>query len=152
MKIVTVPNKILTTPTKPVEKFDEGLKKLAQDMEKILKNQKDPEGVGLSANQVGVGLRVAIVRINPEAVGAPANLIAIVNPKITKHSEKTVKVDEGCLSIPGKSVLVERFGSVIVEAQDVQGKPLNLKAGGFLARVFQHEIDHLDGKLITDRA
>jgi peptide deformylase len=149
MKIVTIPNKILTTPTKPVEKFDEELKKLVSEMEETLKNQGNPEGVGLSANQVGIGLRVAIVRLNFKNQNAAPNLLAIINPKITKHSKKTLKEQEGCLSIPKTDNSVERFESVTVEAQDLQGKPLKLKPNGFLARIFQHEIDHLDGKLIT---
>lgn len=150
MKIITVPNKILTTPTKSVEKFDEELKELVSDMKETLKNQRNPEGVGLSANQVGVGLSVAIVRLNFDEPTATPNLIAVVNPKITKRAEKTVKEVEGCLSIPETSVPVERFESVTVEAQDLQGSPIKLEPSGFLARIFQHEIDHLEGKLITD--
>jgi peptide deformylase len=152
VKIVTVPNKILTTPTKPVRKFDAELKKLVSGMEETLENQRNPEGVGLSANQVGVGLSVAIIRLNFDEPITTPNLLAVVNPKIIKHSKKTAKEVEGCLSIPETTVSVKRYETVTVKAQDLQGNSIKLEPTGFLARIFQHEIDHLNGRLITDYA
>lgn len=154
MKIVTVPNKILTTPTKPVVKFDDNLRKIVQEMEETLKSQRSPEGVGLSANQVGLDLRLAIVRLNPEEshglpaqAGAP-NLLAIVNPRIVHQSPIEDGEYEGCLSILDQYGMVKRSRAVAVQFQDLNGEKITVKATGFLARIFQHEIDHLDGRLI----
>lgn len=146
MDIVTVPNKILTTPTKPVVKFDDHLRKIVREMEEILNKQRDPEGVGLSANQVGLDLRLAIVRLNPE------NLLAIVNPRIVHQSPIEDREYEGCLSIHDQYGMVERSRAVTIQFQDLKGEKITLKATGFLARIFQHEIDHLDGHLITERS
>ncbi|GMR18904.1 MAG: peptide deformylase [Patescibacteria group bacterium] len=151
-KIVTVPNPVLKKPTRPVTKFDERLQKLIRKMKETLKAQRNPEGVGLAANQIGIGLRVAIVRLNPEETNSSPNFLAIVNPKITKHSRKTGSEHEGCLSVPRQYIPIERFETITIEAQDLQGQTLKIKASGFLARIFQHEIDHLNGRLITGRA
>ncbi len=94
---------------------------------------------------------MAVVRLNSEDK-APPNLLAIVNPKITKSSKEMSEGYEGCLSIPKKYAPLKRAQAVTIEGQDLQGNPLKLHAQGFLARIFQHEIDHLNGKLITDRA
>lgn len=152
MKIVTVPDEILSNPTRPVSEFDENLRQTVRKMEEILRNQKNPEGVGLSANQVGLDLRLAIVRLNPDEQDSIPHLLAIVNPQIVSQSSTTEKEHEGCLSIPNQYGMVERAGAVTVQFQDLKGEMLTIKADGFLARIFQHEIDHLDGKLITDRA
>ena len=152
MKILIAPQKILSTPTQPVEQFDAELKDLVNQMEETLKNQHDPEGVGLSANQVGVPLRVAVVRLNYEDPRTSARFIAVVNPQITRSSPQSTEEYEGCLSLPHQYALVSRAAGVTVEAQDLQGNPIKLTPQGFLARIFQHEIDHLNGKLITDRA
>jgi len=151
MKIVKAPQKILSAPTRSVEKFDAELKKLVRKMEETVRNQHDPEGVGLSANQIGVPLRVAVVRLNYDDRRSAARFVAVVNPRITSSSPQTSEEYEGCLSIPHRYAPVSRSESVTVEAQDLQGKPIRLTPKGFLARIFQHEIDHLDGKLITDR-
>jgi len=149
-KIVKSPSQILNQPTQPVTKFDENLRRLVREMEEILENQHHPEGVGLSANQIGVNLRVAVVRLNPEERGVP-RFLAIVNPRIVSRSEATVAEYEGCLSLPDQYGQIARYQSIVVEFQDLTGKKLHLNAEGFLARVFQHEIDHLDGKLITGK-
>ncbi|MEX0587343.1 MAG: peptide deformylase [Patescibacteria group bacterium] len=152
MKIITAPEKILSTPTKKVEKFDDRLREIVREMEETLKNQKDPEGVGLSANQVGLDLRLAIVRLNPEEQDSAPHLMTIVNPRIVSRSSAGAKEYEGCLSVPNQYGEVERAETVTVQFQDLKGETLTIKAEGFLARIFQHEIDHLDGKLITSRA
>ena len=152
MKIVKVPDKILTAPTKPVEKFDDLLRQTVQKMEETLKRLNDPEGVGLSANQVGLDLRLAIVRLNPEDQDAVPHLLAIVNPQIISRSSALAKEYEGCLSVPNKYGPIERSEAVTVQFQDLKGETLTIKAAGFLARIFQHEIDHLDGHLVTERS
>lgn len=100
-------------------------------------------GIGLSANQVNLPWRMFIVEYNNK-------LSAFFNPEITKVSEKKTTMEEGCLSIPKIFIPVERFERVTLEAVDQNGKKVKVKAVGVLARIFQHEIDHLNGKLITD--
>lgn len=152
MKIITVPNEILDKPTQPVTNFDENLRKLVRKMEEVLKKQHNPEGVGLSANQAGVNLRVAIVRLNPGEEGSVPKFLAVVNPEIVKRSGSTLVEYEGCLSIPNRYGQVARDERVTVKFQDLSGKELTITATGLIARIFQHEIDHLDGQLISARS
>lgn len=147
----TVPNQILVQPTKPVTSFGEELAKLVRGMEKTLKAQHDPEGVGLAAPQIGVNLRLAIVRFDSLKEGIEPLFLALVNPEITAYSGKIVSDYEGCLSVPDQYGLIERDLAITVSAQDLKGERLELKAEGFLARIIQHEIDHLNGKLITEK-
>lgn len=107
-------------------------------------------GIGLSANQIGLDLNMFIAEI-PDAKGG-MKLYAVFNPKIEKIGEEKNVFEEGCLSIPGKWGDVERAERVIVTGLDKSGKPAKIKAWGLLARVLQHEIDHLNGKLFIDRA
>jgi peptide deformylase len=132
---------VLKTRAAPVENFDESLVRLTQDM---LATMRDQEGVGLAANQVGRLRRVFVAAIEDDEY-------VIVNPVLADWSETTESVPEGCLSIPGIQVDVERPTAVTVSGQDVSGKPLELRATDLLARVLQHEVDHLDGVLILDR-
>ena len=141
LDIRTFGDPVLKTRAAPVESFDESLAHLTQDM---LATMRDKEGVGLAANQVGRLKRVLVAAVEDEEY-------VIVNPVLTNRSETTEKGSEGCLSIPGVQVDVERPVAVTVSAQDVSGKPLHLEASGLLARVLQHELDHLDGVLILDR-
>lgn len=150
-KIVEVPNQILNRPTQQVTKFDETLRKLVREMEEILKNQRHPGGVGLSANQIGLDLKLAVVRLNPDEENSVPKLLAIANPKIVRRSESALVEYEGCLSLPDQYGQVARSESVTVEFQDLTGKNLTITATGFIARIFQHEIDHLEGKLITEK-
>jgi len=121
---------VLKTRAAPVETFDESLSRLAEEM---LITMREREGVGLAANQVE----------DQEYV--------IVNPTIEETARSTEKDFEGCLSIPGIQVEVERPTAVTISGQDASGAPLHLEASGLLARVLQHEVDHLDGVLILDR-
>lgn len=105
----------------------------------------DAPGVGLAATQLGVQKRVIVMDIEDA-------LIALCNPVIVEASEETAIEDEGCLSLPGITVAVERPARCVCEALDIGGKPVRLEAEGFFARVLQHETDHLDGLLIIDRA
>ena len=141
LDIRTFGDPVLKTRAAPVESFDESLAHLTQDM---LATIRDKEGVGLAANQVGRLKRVLVAAVEDEEY-------VIVNPVLTNRAETTEKASEGCLSIPGIQVDVERPIAVTVSAQDVLGKPLRLEASGLLARVLQHEVDHLDGVLILDR-
>jgi peptide deformylase len=132
---------VLKTRAAPVESFDDSLIRLTQDM---LATMRDNEGVGLAANQVGRLKRVFVAAIEDEEY-------VIVNPVLTDWSETTESVPEGCLSIPGILVDVERPTGVTVSGQDLSGEPLQIEASDLLARVLQHEVDHLDGVLILDR-
>ena len=132
---------VLKTSTAPVDTFDESLVRLTQDM---LATMRDNEGVGLAANQVGRLKRVLVAAIEDEE-------FVIVNPLLQDRSQATETEPEGCLSIPGIQVDVERPVAVTVSGQDVSGEPLQLRATDLLARVLQHEVDHLDGVLILDR-
>jgi len=139
--IRTFGDPVLKTPAAPVESFDESLVRLTQDM---LATMRDNEGVGLAANQVGRLKRVLVAAVEDQEY-------VIVNPVLTNEAETLAIVSEGCLSIPGIQVEVERPVAVTVSGQDVSGKPLRLEASDLLARVLQHEVDHLDGVLILDR-
>ena len=141
LDIRTFGDPVLKTRAAPVESFDESLVRLTQDM---LATMRDNEGVGLAANQVGRLKRVFVAAIEDEEY-------VIVNPVLTEWSETTESVPEGCLSIPGILVDVERPTGVTVSGRDVSGKPLQISASDLLARVLQHEVDHLDGVMILDR-
>ena len=132
---------VLKTPAAPVESFDESLVRLTQDM---LATMRDHEGVGLAATQVGRLKRVFVAAIEGDEY-------VIVNPILTDRSQTTETATEGCLSIPGIQVDVERPTAVTISGQDVSGKPLQIVASDLLARILQHEVDHLDGVLILDR-
>lgn len=152
-KIVTTPNEILKSPCEKV-KFDEQTKTLIQDMMDTLLDAKNPEGAGLAAPQIGVLKRVIIAREfflspeNQEEVISKEHVF--VNPKIISKSKETDVDFEGCLSIPDTYGRVERSKKIKVKALDENGMPIRVSASGFLARVIQHEVDHLDGILFTD--
>lgn len=105
-------------------------------------------GIGLAAPQIGVLKRVIVYDLSEDQQG----LIALCNPVIVEHGEERELDDEGCLSLPGITVPVERATTVVCEAQSLKGQPVRITAEGLHARVLQHEIDHLDGTLIIDRA
>ena len=132
---------VLKTRAAPVESFDESLVRLTQDM---LATMRDNEGVGLAATQVGRLKRVFVAAIEDDEY-------VVVNPVLTDRSQTTETATEGCLSIPGIQVDVERPTAVTISGQDVSGRPLQIEASDLLARVLQHEVDHLDGVLILDR-
>lgn len=108
------------------------------------------QGIGLSANQVGLPWSLFVGQV-PSSQGKP-KFYALFNPKITWKSDEQQAFEEGCLSIPGKYGNVERPEKVVVEAFDRLGKPVKVKAWGLLGRMFQHEIDHLNGVVFTDTA
>jgi peptide deformylase len=135
---------VLKSRAAEVERFDDGLR---QQVERMAQLMGDALGVGLAAPQIGVSQRLLVYRI-----GHDAPIIALANPEIEWHSGDEEPAEEGCLSIPGVVVDVERPVHVRVRALDEQGKPRLVEASGLEARVIQHELDHLNGVLILDRA
>lgn len=155
LNIVKHPDDFLRRKARPVETFDAELQQLIDDM---IATMRAAPGVGLAAPQVNVPLRVAVVEFGEEpeeeANGDPPEkkLFTLVNPEITRLSTEVETASEGCLSIPGIVGDVERAVTVTVKAQNRRGQPLKIKASGWLARIFQHEIDHLNGVLFIDKA
>ena len=134
---------VLKTKARPVERFDDALK---QEVARMGKLMHDSIGIGLAAPQLGVSNRVLVYRVEPDS---PVQ--ALVNPEIAWKSRELETMEEGCLSLPGVHVDVERPLHVTVTAQDASGEHITIEASGLEARVIQHEIDHLDGVLILDR-
>jgi peptide deformylase len=151
LPILTLENPILRTRARKVRAVSPSLRAFIDDM---IETMRAAPGVGLAAPQVGVGQRVIVIEYADEAQGdsAPPKLYAIVNPEIVRRSKEMLPGTEGCLSIPGYLGDVERHQSVTVRGLDRNGNPFRIKAKDWLARIFQHEIDHLDGVLFIDRA
>ncbi len=153
--IVLLGEPILRQKAQRVRDFDAKLHRMLDDMRETLL---DAPGVGLAAPQVGAGERVIVVRLPDdeqakEEYGEQAGVwYEVVNPEIARPSREMVDGIEGCLSVPGYAGRVERHVSISVRGQDRHGKELRIKARDWLARVFQHEIDHLNGVLYIDRA
>jgi peptide deformylase len=154
LDIVTLPNAILRQKVKPVTQFDDALQTLIDNM---IETMRSASGVGLAAPQVGENRRLAVIesllKVDEEGNEIPdsRDLFVIVNPEIVWHSRSTEDGIEGCLSIPGYLGEVERAESIRVRAQDRNGKKVKLKLSGWTARIFQHEIDHLNGVLFIDK-
>jgi|SRR5918995_1168 peptide deformylase len=140
-EIRTFGDPVLKSRATPVKDFDESLEHLTEEMMRVMR---EAEGVGLAANQIGRLKRIFVAAHDDE-------VYAIVNPVIEERSETTEKDIEGCLSIPETRVEVERPTAVTVSGRYPSGEPVRVEAEGLLARIFQHEIDHLDGVLILDR-
>jgi len=143
LQIVYDPSEVLRKKAKPVAKVNATIKKLLDDMADTMYAA---PGVGLAAPQVGVSKRVIVIDPHDETTG----LLQLVNPEII-FSEGWVQGAEGCLSIPGYQGDVYRYEKVRVLALDRSGFKVWIDAEGYLARIFQHEIDHLDGILYTDK-
>ena len=141
LEVRTFGDPVLKTRATPVDAFDDVLAHLAAEM---LSTMREQEGVGLAANQVGRLKRILVV-------GTEDEKYVIVNPSLEEVSETKETEMEGCLSIPGIQVEVERATGVTVSGKDAAGAPLRIETTGLLARILQHEIDHLDGVLILDR-
>jgi peptide deformylase len=139
---VKYPEPILREKAKEVKRFNERLAKLLDDMAETMY---DAHGVGLAAPQVGIGKRVIVVDVGE-------GLIEMVNPEIVEKSGEQIEPAEGCLSIPGMLGYVKRANEIRVKGQDRHGNPVEMEAEDYLARAFQHEIDHLNGVLFIDIA
>lgn len=137
----------LHAPAAPVKEITEEIQTLIDDM---IKTMYAAPGVGLAAPQVGVGLRIFVIDIS---VGEkPTELIAMVNPSFETNNDDTlITEEEGCLSLPGFSAVVERRKQVVVSGLDRNGRNQKIEGEGLLARAFQHEMDHLNGTLFVDR-
>ena len=134
---------VLRTKARPVERFDGAL---VDEIKRMGVLMNDSIGIGLAAPQVGVSHRLLVYRVEPDS---PVQ--ALINPDIEWSSRDQETMEEGCLSLPGVHVDVERPLHIRVRAQDERGEPIVVEASGLEARVIQHEVDHLDGTLILDR-
>ncbi len=135
---------VLRQKAEPLAEIDADTRRLIQDM---FETMYEADGVGLAAPQVGVSQRVIVIDPHEQDVKP----FGLVNPVIVQSARDVERGEEGCLSIPGLKDIVERPAAVVVEGLDADGQPLHLEAEGLLARVLQHEIDHLDGILFPDR-
>jgi peptide deformylase len=150
LEIVTTPDPVLRKKAHKVVDFGAETQKLIDDM---VETMRVAPGVGLAAPQVGVSQRVIVVEYgDDEDEDTPKKLFTLVNPEIIWYSPETIPGNEGCLSVLGFQGEVERSVGVIVKALNRHGKPVKIKEEGWLARIFQHEIDHLNGVLFVDRA
>ena len=143
------PDPILREKAKRIKTFDAKLRKLVEDM---FETMNAANGVGLAAPQIGQSIRVLVAEYVPEDKEDGTGFkVALCNPEIVKASEEMESDFEGCLSIPGWVGEVPRHVSIVVKAQTPEGKEMRIKAEHYYARVLQHEIDHLNGVLFTDR-
>ena len=154
-KIVTLPEPVLRRKARMVTTFNKDLQILIDDM---IETMREAPGVGLAAPQVNISERLIVVEYAEEEEEGedqpekPKKLFVMINPEIVKSSAETLMGVEGCLSIPNLVGEVERHAEVQVKGLNRHGKPAKVKAEGWLARIFQHEIDHLNGILFPDRA
>ena len=143
--IITVPDEILKKISEPIEKIGVNEKKLIKDLFETMYNSK---GIGLAAVQVGILKRILVIDISTK--DEKKEPLSFINPTIKKTSHETSSYEEGCLSIPNTFIEIERPKICEVEYIDINGKIKNLKCDGLLSTCLQHEINHLDGKLIID--
>ena len=154
LEIVTMPNSGLRQKNQSVVKIDSQLQTLIDEM---IETMREAQGIGLAAPQIGRNLRMAVIETLPKEddegneLPDSRDLFVIINPEIMWHSSEIIAGVEGCLSIPGYLGEVDRSESIRVRALNRDGKKLKLKLSGWTARIFQHEIDHLDGALFIDK-
>jgi len=152
-EIVSLPEPVLRKKARKVTDFGPELQTLIDDM---VETMRVAPGVGLAAPQVDASVRVIVVEYGEEdeeeTAVIPPKLYTVVNPEITRFSTESEVGSEGCLSIPGFAGDVERPLGITIKGLNRRGQPIRIKAEGWLARIFQHEIDHLDGVLFIDRA
>ncbi len=140
-KIVEYPNQILRKKSFEIKKITEEIKKLAEDMAEIMMEK---DGIGLAASQIGESKRLIVIFFGGKSR-------VFINPKILRKSRKTEVIEEGCLSFSGLFLKIKRAREVELEFLNLEGERIKMKAEGLSARVFQHEIDHLNGVLFIDR-
>lgn len=149
-KIVTIPEPVLRQKARKVTDFGPALQTIVDDM---IETMRDAPGVGLAAPQVDIPLRVIVIEYGEdEEKEIPPKLYTVINPEITRLAPESEVGTEGCLSIPGYIGDVNRPLGITIRGQNRHGQPIKIKAEGWLARIFQHELDHLDGVLFIDRA
>jgi peptide deformylase len=154
-EIITPPNPILRQPAQPVRELSSETQMLIDDM---IETMRAAPGVGLAAPQVAVDQRIIVIEFaedeteDEDEPAAEPRLYVVINPEIVRHAQETVAGNEGCLSLPGYMGEVDRFSWVSVEGMNRHGLPFKIQAQDWLARIFQHEIDHLNGVLYIDRA
>lgn len=148
LKVIRYGNNKLRELSMEINDFNDDLKKLADDMYETMI---ETNGIGLAAPQIGENIRLIIIDTKEDEEKESSGRINLINPKIISYSVKKVMMEEGCLSVPGVFAEIERPAIVKIEAQDLDGHKFEIKARGLLARVIQHEIDHLDGILFIDR-
>ena len=136
---------VLHQPARRVVAYDDDLRTLIDDM---IQTMHAAPGIGLAAPQVGVGLRVFVA--DPSAGRSIGDLVTVVNPRIVEQ-EGAQREEEGCLSLPGFTARVTRPARLVVQGYDREGDEITVEGGALLARVLQHEMDHLDGSLFVDR-
>lgn len=148
MKILTIKNKteerLLRKKTKPFDFSAYSKKEIADLVRGMRRLMKEADGIGLAANQVGFDFSMFVAEVD-------GKFYAIFNPEIIKTSKSSDVLEEGCLSVPGDFDEVVRAEKVTLAGQDRNGKKIKIKAWGLLARVFQHEADHLNGGLFLDK-
>ena len=151
LDIVQIGDPVLRRKAHKITQIDRDIRLLAEDMVETLH---DSGGVGLAAPQIGESIRMIVVEYpeDDSVEDSPVKTYKVINPEIIWRSEETVEGNEGCLSIPGYVGTVERYESIKVKGLSVFGRPLKISASGWLARIFQHEIDHLEGICYIDRA
>ncbi len=145
-KILTYPDPLLHRVAEPIEKFDTKLVSLVSDM---VETMRQAPGIGLAAPQIGQPIRLIVVEIPSEKENESSVLYSVCNPIITERSGQA-RIEEGCLSLPGFFIEVDRSKEVRLEGQNPDGTPFLLEADGLLAICFQHEIDHLEGKMLVN--
>ena len=165
LQVIKAPDQKLREKTKPVKKITPALIQTLNDMIKLTKTFKEPEGVGLASTQIGLDERFFVARLHPSKQIPPKNptqrvqrwknynkeFVSVINPKILSYSKRTKPYFEGCLSIPTIWGQVKRHTSIKVSYQDIKGNNITKTLKDIPAWIFQHEMDHLDGILFTQR-
>jgi peptide deformylase len=146
LQIHTLGDRVLRQPAKRVSKVDDELRQTAKEM---LQTMYSSDGIGLAAPQVGIHKQLIVVDCEPDKPEVPPMIL--INPEIKNYGPELAKDQEGCLSVPEVYMDVERPEAVEISYRDENGRPRTLKANGLLARVIQHEIDHLNGVMFVDR-
>ncbi len=154
LPIITIPNPILKKKAKKISSIDSSTKKIIKDMISTLKKV---EGAGLAAPQIGQSIRIIVIELDNrdknnsllKEISIP--LTVLINPEIVKYSEKKEEDEEGCLSLPNIWGIVPRHKNITVKGINENGKKVKIKTSGSLSRILQHEIDHLNGILFTER-
>ncbi|MDR9404458.1 MAG: peptide deformylase [Halothece sp. Uz-M2-17] len=139
-------DRVLRQQTKRINKVNQSVRDLAQEM---IQTMYAEQGIGLAAPQVGVNKQMLVIDCDPSNTATPP--LILINPEIKSYSKELLKGEEGCLSIPGVYLDVVRPEAVEVKYKDESGRPQKMQASGLLARVIQHELDHLHGVLFVDR-